>query len=385
MKLLTQTFATASKELRHVLRDRRTVLSTQLYALAGPVLLVATIAAVTGDPDRDPRLGVVGADAAPKLVKSLEASGLEVEPIVEAPLDRRALGERDAVLVIPKDFESLRASRKSAVLRLHLPEDADARRAERRVQNVISRMRSRIVDAELIQRGVSPTIPSPIGLRRVTVGGRGMSERFGTFLLLYIVLAPFLAGVGAATDSATGERERGTLHLMRLQPIDPRAWVLGKMLIVSLFCWAGTLCTTTISVFALERFAPVAAEGLRLTPSAVVTLIVAASPIALIAAAVLFAVALQAKNTMEAQTRLPLAAMLPMGVGFWILMATPDLSAIGYLPVVYEIDGVAGWMAGGAFPATAALINLALCLAVFSAVVLWGARRIVSESYLAGS
>ncbi|MEL6189089.1 MAG: ABC transporter permease, partial [Myxococcota bacterium] len=255
-------------------------------------------------------------------------------------------------------------------------------RAERRVASVVSAWSSRIANAELVLRGVAPNLVHPFSLQPVYVDSQSSPQRLASFFLLYVLLAPFLAGVGAATDSATAERERGTLQLMRLQPLIPWAWVFGKMLVVALFCWVGTAISIVVSLLALEALSPAAAEGWRFSADSISILLVAVTPMTLLASALLFAVALQARNTMEAQTRLTLTSVLPIAVGFWIIMAGPDVSSWSFLPFVHELDGLTRWMVGAAFPWTSAVLHFGLCAAGFVTVMVWGAQRIVSEDYL---
>lgn len=136
---------------------------------------------------------------------------------------------------------------------------------------------------------------------------------------------------------------------MRLQPVSPLAWVTGKWLVVVLFAWTGAVVTTLVSVFALQRFAPSIASSLALSPTHVALLCLTALPVALVASAVCFGLALQARSTMEAQTRLTLVTLLPVGLG--LMIATSCAIPSGWtVPTLHELTALPEWIAGAPFP-----------------------------------
>ncbi|MEO0425368.1 MAG: ABC transporter permease subunit [Pseudomonadota bacterium] len=377
MNHLKQLIEIARKELLHVLRDRRTVLSTQLYALLGPILLVVTIGALAGDPERTLRVGLVGDNAA--ITEALSQRGLDLVPLEEVPLAAEALDEVDVVIAIPEDAAQSREAYRPVLLDIYTGKDADQRRAEDEVRRAIGSLSSRISSTALLRQGVAPVVTQPYRINGVALDDTSKLGLFASVFILYIVLAPFLASSGAAIDSATGERERGTLALMRLQPLSPVAWATGKWAVISLFAWAGALVTTVVSALALHQLVPAQAAELNLGISSIITLAVAALPVSLLASAVGFALALQARTTMEAQTRLTMVSILPVAVG---LMATAGAAPQGLaLPVRFELTSLPAWLTGAAFPVGQAMVSGALSIALIVGVVLWGARRITSEDY----
>ncbi|MEM9387731.1 MAG: ABC transporter permease subunit [Pseudomonadota bacterium] len=377
MKTLTQMIEIARKELLHILRDRRTVVSTQLYALLGPILLVVTIGALAGDPQRTLRVGMVGQDAA--ITQALTQRGLEIVPQETVPLTAQALEKVDVVVAIPPDAAKARERHRSVQLDLFTGKDADQGRAEEEVRRAIGSLSARISSTALIRQGVAPVVTQPYRVNTVALDDTSKLGLFASVFILYIVLAPFLASSGAAIDSATGERERGTLALMRLQPLSPVAWVAGKWAVISLFGWAGALVTTVVSALTLHQLVPAQAVELNLGVGSVMLLALAALPVSLLASAVGFALALQARTTMEAQTRLTMVSILPVAVG---LMATAGAAPQGVsLPVLFELTSLPAWLTGAAFPVSQALVSGVLSIALIVGVVLWGARRITSEDY----
>ena len=377
MKRFAQTLEIVRKELTHVLRDRRTVLSTQVYAVVGPVLLVATLSALSGDSERSSRIGSVG-DLAP-LRPALVEAGLELVTLPSAPLEVEGLAGVDAVLRAPVDLSARFEEHEAATIDLLLGDGPDAGRAERRVRAAVGRLAQRLSATELLRRGIVPSVAQPVKLQTVRLGGGGRPHLFATLTMMYIVLAPLLASTGAAIDTATGERERGTLALMRLQPLSSWSWVTGKWLVVALFAVGGTIVTAAASVVAVQLLAPAVASSLALDPAHLLVLCGATLPIGLVVSAVAFALALQSRSTMEAQNRITLLTLAPVAIG---LLASAGRAPGGSaFPMLHEVTSLAGWLTGEAFPLQQAAVNALLSLGVVTATLLWAGRRIRSERY----
>ena len=380
MKTWNHTLQTARKELTHVLRDRRTVMSTQLYALMGPVLLVAVLSAMTADADRAPQLGVIGAQNAPELIDALKTDGVQIEPCEERPLTKAALSPYDAVLSIPDDFRHQLDRRKRVALELFHADTADSRRTAETVHRVVRSHAGRQETNELLKRGISPTGIQPLRLQSINLSKSRRTALIATMLMMYLVIAPLVASAGAAVDTATGERSRGTLSLMRLQPISPLAWVTGKWLVVATFAWAGAVATAALCVVAIQALVPQLASSVNLSAESLGIISLASLPMAMLSAIVNFVLALQARSTMEAQTRLSLVAVVPAGIGLWAI-TQGTLQGLP-IPLVHEVVGLSGWLSGQPFPLTATGISAAISIGIVAVGLYWSSRRIVSEAYL---
>ncbi len=86
----------------------------------------------------------------------------------------------------------------------------------------------------LVGRGVSPAIASAIQLEDVEVSSA--QQRAATilsFIPLFIVIAAFTGGMQIATDSTAGERERGSLEPLLVNPAPRRSFAVGKWLAAS--------------------------------------------------------------------------------------------------------------------------------------------------------
>ena len=241
------------KELVDALRDRRTWIVVLLSSLlAGPVSLLLIASLVTSAEDSAARREVVlvNGSAAPALVNFLQRNGAT---IVEAPPDYRdqlRSGRlQNAVVVIPADFRERQAAGES--VRLDVVFDESASRAQSAVRTTVALLRGyncELGTQRLLLRGVSPQLLQAIEIEEVSVAG---SRARGAQLLF---LVPWLALVGAvvgaisvAIDVTAGERERGSLEPLLMNPVTTRSIVLGK--------WAvAATCSAAVVVLTLAGF-----------------------------------------------------------------------------------------------------------------------------------
>jgi sodium transport system permease protein len=242
-----------AKELKDALRDRRTWLVVLISSLvAGPVSLLLIAGIVSSAEESAARREVVIANAAkaPTLVNFLQRNGASVR---DAPADYREelLSGRlqNAVVVIPDDFGRRLAS--GEPVRLEVIFDETAQRAQTAVRTTIALLQGFNREQgtqRLLARGVSPQVLQPLQIEEVNLAG---SHARGAQLLF---LVPWLALVGAvvgaisvAIDVTAGERERGSLEPLLLNPVSTACLVLGK--------WAvAASCSAAVVVLTLAGF-----------------------------------------------------------------------------------------------------------------------------------
>ncbi len=220
--------------------------------VAGPVSLLLIASIVSSAEESAARREVVIANAAkaPTLVNFLQRNGASVR---DAPADYREelLSGRlqNAVVVIPDDFGRRLAS--GEPIRLEVVFDETAQRAQTAVRTTIALLQGFNREQgtqRLLARGVSAQVLQPLQIEEVNLAG---SRARGAQLLF---LVPWLALVGAvvgaisvAIDVTAGERERGSLEPLLMNPVSTAALVLGK--------WAvAASCSAAVVVLTLFGF-----------------------------------------------------------------------------------------------------------------------------------
>ena len=247
------------KELKDALRDRRTWLVVLISSLvAGPASLLLIASIVSSAEESAARREVVIANAAkaPTLVNFLQRNGASVR---DAPADFREelLSGRlqNAVVVIPDDFGRRLAS--GEPIRLEVVFDETANRAQTAVRTTIALLQGFNREQgtqRLLARGVSPQVLQPLQIEEVNLAG---SRARGAQLLF---LVPWLALVGAvvgaisvAIDVTAGERERGSLEPLLMNPVSTASLVLGKWAVAA-SCSAAVVVLTLVGFMVSMQF-----------------------------------------------------------------------------------------------------------------------------------
>ena len=368
-RTLRQTLIVCRKELRDSLRDRRALWSILFSVVIGPVL-VGFMMNRLADRQRDAdvvRIPVVGMDRAPALVNWLNQQG--GVHVVEGPAEaEKAVREqREAVVVIvPDDFaERFRSSRPAPLQLVADSSRNDVGPSVQRVQLLLQQYAAEISSLRLIMRGVSPAAMRPLAIEEIEVStAQQRAAKILTFIPMFIMVAGFVGGMQIATDSTAGERERGSLEPLLVNPAPRVAFVAGKWMAATLAAIV-SVCLTTMLCAQITRLLSLEDMGIRLEigPQHVGPILLAVGPMCLFTAALQAAVATLARSFKEAQTymgvlilgpMLPgiLSALYPIGKAAWSY-AIPMLG-----PYVLLTD-----VLGGRVPnSTAFLTSAGTCL-----------------------
>lgn len=306
--LFAHAWSVFCKELLDALRDRRTLVMVLLSSVAmGPLVLVliSTLASTFEKRAEAREVQVVGMAHAPGLRNYLERQHHTVR---QAPADyEQQLKDgrlQDPVLVVPAGFEQALLAGEVPVL--EVVSHSTNQRAQSgvgRVTGLVRGYNQEQAGLRLLVRGVSPSLLQAVEVQEVDLANPATRAAQLTFMLPFFVLMAVLYGaLTAALDSTAGERERGSLEPLLMNPAGPLALTLGKwaavsavgMLIAVLSCLSflpGQWLLRSESLSALFRFGPVdAALFLALL-----------LPLAGAVSAVLMAVAIRCKSFKEAQ------------------------------------------------------------------------------------
>ena len=306
------------KELKDSLRDRRAMWSIVFSVSIGPIIIGFMMNRVA-DRQREServRVPVVGTQHAPALVDWLkQQSGVE---IVEGPADPENAvrsQEEELTIIIPKDFVATFSESKPAVLQIISDSSRnDARPTVERVRRLLQQYSAEIGSLRLIARGVSPSASQPIVLEDIEVStAQQRAAQILTFIPMFIIMAGFVGGMQIATDATAGERERGSLEPLLVNPAPRLVFVGGKWLAAAVAAMASTALTTILCAN-LPRFLPLEEMGIRfrIGPEHITGIIGAALPMCLFSSALQSTVATLARSFKEAQSYMGVLVLLPM-------------------------------------------------------------------------
>ena len=227
------------KELIDALRDRRTLLMVLLSSVAmGPLVLVLISGLVASFEKRAEERVVLlaGLEHAPTLVNHLERQTWTVKAPPadwERQLAARSLG--DAVLVVTPGFEAELAAAEAPLVEIvshtaNSRAEASARGVERLLRG-FSREQATL---RLAWRGVAPALLEPMRVENRDLADSASRSAQLAFIVPYFVLMAVLYGaMNAALDTTAGERERGSLEPLLMNPAERSALVAGKWLAVA--------------------------------------------------------------------------------------------------------------------------------------------------------
>ena len=372
------------KELLDALRDRRTLFMVLLSSVAvGPLVLVMVSTLVAGIEKRAEarELVVHGLQHAPTLHNFLlrqTYTVLAAEPGYEQQLRDSKLAH--PVLVVPPSFEADLASGQTP--QLELVSSSANQRAQGGTGVVLRLLRGfnqEQATLRLALRGVAPA-----ALETVQVQERDLAEpgtraaQLTTMVPFFVLMAVLYGALNAALDSTAGERERGSLEPLLMNPAPRWSLVLGK--------W-GAVATVglLIAVLSCLSFLPgqwllkseVLASMFRFGFAEALAFIALLLPLAGALAAALMAIAIRCKTFKEAQASVTVVvlavSMLPLVTVF---NQEGDAPWHLWVPALAQVTLMGRVLKGEALPWADVLLPLAVCAALVALGVVFVARTL---------
>ena len=312
------------KELLDALRDRRTLLMVLLSSVAiGPLVLVVISTLIANFEKRAEAREVVvqGMAQAPTLRNYLERQTYtisEAPPDFEKQLRDSKLG--DPVVVVPADFEALLARGETPVVELF--SSAANQRAQgsvRRIQRLLQGFNQERATLQLAVRGVSPSLLEAVQIEeRDLANPATRAAQLATMVPFFVLMAVLYGALNAALDTTAGERERGSLEPLLMNPASRTALVVGK--------WGAVACVgMLIAVLSCFSFLPAQwllrsetlAAMFQFGLPEVAGFLVLLLPLAGALSALLMAIAIRCKSFKEAQAN---ATVVVLGVSLLPLL-----------------------------------------------------------------
>jgi sodium transport system permease protein len=377
------------KELKDSLRDRRTMLMVLVASVVtGPVALALMAGFLSGLEEKSAarKVLMVRAESAPALVNFFERNDVQIE---KAPEDYEAQvkdGRIDAVIVVSSDFHERYLSGGAAYVDLVYDDSrTESTPAVRQAERLLHAFNRETGVLRLIARGVSPDLAEPVKVEHVNAATPQQKAAFLLFLIpMFAILSPLLGGMTVAIDATAGERERGSLEPLLMNPVTREALVTGKWL--TAWTYGSCVAMLTLGGFALtahfyahRKIAALMQFGLpELLPFALIVI-----PFAAFTAALQMLISTYGRSYREAQTYVSYLATAASFVPIVVMLTSPR-EALWHLfvPVFGQqmalgrvIKGDALATADFLVPGAVALLGAAICLASVSRLL--GQERIV--------
>lgn len=334
-----------AKELRDMLRDRRSlfamiVIPTFVMPLIMLVVAVVSVKVIREARSIVPTIMVVGGEDSPQARAALAAH--DKVKLVPTEADwRQQISDKKirAAVELPAGFDATLARGEAATVKIYnYSGELRSQSGATEVRKFFESYREKQIAARLESRGLPATFVKPFDITTENVappekvGGNAIG---GMIPYLFILLC-FTGAMYPAMDLTAGEKERGTMETILCSPIARLDLVLGKFLTV-LTASLGTVLCSLLSMAVTLTFGgslftkltgagATAAKGAAASasfmpsfdPLGVLAVLGMVLPIAVLFSASLLAISLFAKSFKEAQSYIsPLIILiiLPAVVG----------------------------------------------------------------------
>ncbi|WP_395006111.1 ABC transporter permease [Undibacterium sp.] len=380
---MREILAIYSKEISDAMRDRRTlmmVLASSLLLVPVLLFVFSTIMSQVESQAVDRSVLAVNMKDAPSLENYILRQGYQIK---QAPADYEEKSRNKEltkpVLIVADNFESNLAQLKR--VELEIAYDTSNRQAEMGLRPLRTLLNGYVQERSslaLMMRGVSAEVLQAVEVkerhisrpdeRRVTITG---------MLPLVLIMAIVMGGMFAAIDSTAGERERGSLEPLMMNPVSGMQLAIGKTAAVA-------SVSVLIVILTVSSFFPaqsvIANEALRaefqFAWKDAVAFLVVLIPLAAALSALQVALSLTCKTFKEANVRNQLLSLvvsfMPM---FFLLNPGKEPAWLGWVPIMAQTQMMNQVLKGELVSMQAIAIALAVCCVIVAVSLLFVSRK----------
>lgn len=310
------------KEMRDILRDRKTLLLMIVLPIVAVPLLLNLLIGFVMKQEEEARTEVLeyvvfGAAHAPELAKRFAAAdGFEQVSLGSADELAGAIREDriDFGLVIPEQAAARLSDLEQATIEFHFDNASASSKVEERVGDMVEAFNEELTAERLAKLGVSSSRERKAVLKPVRLEEKGtgdlrevIGDQIGGMVPYFFIAFCFMGVVYPAIHLGAGEKERGTLETLLLAPIPRHQLVIGKFLAV----FSGGIIAVLLNLASVGTWLAIKAGEFRgvlgLLIGAIDTLdllllALMLIPVAAMFAALLLSVSIFARNSPEAST-----------------------------------------------------------------------------------
>jgi len=388
---IQSTFIIFIKELRDILRDRRTIISMILLPIVifplfivGPQLFmkkqrekieekvskVVWIAPAEADYMLDKVAAIPG----------IKISDLTTDSVIAVELIKEK--QIEALVIVPENFQSaldaaLNGNAEVIISQIGIYTNKTrtlGRIAGDKISEALQAFRTELVEELLNERGMPTQLVKPFWIIEENIASAKEMSRFivGMILPYILILMAMIGAMYPAIDLTAGEKERGTLETLLVSGVSRIDIVIGKFLTV----FTASLVTATLSVISMAATGLIVLKtnveisnhiqfdmGLQEVFLMIITMI----PLAAIFSSLLMTVSLFAKSYREAQSYVSPLMMLVIVPAMASIMPDTEASREMALIPVLNVSMMLKDSLAGTIDPTVASITMAvnLILAVF--------------------
>ncbi|HEX4119283.1 MAG TPA: ABC transporter permease [Verrucomicrobiae bacterium] len=324
------------KELRDLLRDRRTIISMIVVPMVVlPALIVAISKMATNVIGRareeTAKVMVMGGEDSPGTLSALRSlKSIQIVPTRADFTNEISEKKIGAAVEVPPGFDAAVAGGRSAgdVRIFTYTGDLKSGIAADSLERFFRQRKEEEVGRRLDERHVSKILLTPFSIDRTNVASaKKLTGNLLGMILPYMVILMCMTGaIYPSVDLTAGEKERGTLEALLCAPVPRTQLVAGKVLVVLTV----SVTTALLSIFSngvallLVKGMTMAARGggsplaMALDPASLAWVAVIMIPMAIFVSALMVCAGLFARSVKEANTYVQpmlFLAILPAAAG----------------------------------------------------------------------
>jgi sodium transport system permease protein len=386
-----------SKEMRDILRDRRTlfvmiILPILLYPLLMIGVFQLSMLQVKRLREEVAKVAIVGQKIPRELRDALDSAA--TIRLTRLPDWREALGEGelDAAVEIPPGFaDSIQAHRSTFVTIHYNAAKERSEEARGKVERSLRHYQGAIVAKrfEALEADTSLLRPFATHLENAATGEEMSGFVLGKFLGYILIIMAMMGAFYPAIDLTAGEKERGTLETLLVSPAHRSEIVYGKFFAVLSVSIMTTLLnigsmgvTFSWGMRLLDTGSAIGSFGLGVTPLALASLALILLPLAVFFSAICIAVATPARSYKEGQnllTPLYMAVILPAVIS--VLPGTEISPSLSLIPVV-NVSLLTKEFLVGRYPLVETVLTLFSCCLIAVLALSWATNQFRRETVL---
>lgn len=315
---MKKTFVIFQKELKDMLRDRKTVFFMILFPLILIPVMMISVPKLFSDAEKkeqEKQLNVVlfGTEYSQELTAHFQSAE---NMIISMETDTTGMEKRlsneviDVAIVISNDFQSDINSMTPALIEVYHQSTDDMDVTKKKIRAILNTYSDSIIQKrfEMLQLKEEIVHPLDISFENFASPREIIGKMAGGFLPYIFVLFCFMGAMYPALDLGAGEKERGTLETLLVSPASRMEILMGKFGVITLSGLASAVfgllgifvgITQTGSNEA-SKVIEVLSEIIQ--PETIVLVLTLIIPIAVLFSALLLSISIYAKTFKEAQS-----------------------------------------------------------------------------------
>ncbi len=346
------------KEVKDLLRDRRTIISSILL----PMILIPVINIVMGggiqkfekDMNENVMVALSRSSNSPEVRELVQERILSKNPNIvlvdaEDPVKALENNEIRCILEIENSYaEKLEDGQPIQITLQYDESKTKSQAAADIVSRAIDRFSEEVVEERIAALGLDPDFLQPVQVERKNLAPNDMGNNMMLQMMLPFMISILVAvgGIPAATDLVAGEKERNTFEPLLTTMPDRGSLLLGKYLAVTLFSMVSLVAILVglsigyiINPNSLTIGIDTQLQGISLDPLAVVLALLITVALGMTFSGIQIALSTIAKSYKEAQTYLSFLMLAAMVPGYaTMFMQASDLSPVMFvMPVMNTV------------------------------------------------